>query len=203
MTQSRHTPLGIRTQLVAVAGALHEAQPSDYFSNERSTQQLGTIKAQLERDGFKDVAQQAAVALRIAELLQDGGEINSEQALELQRMLVDSMASALGVELPASSSPAAARAGEATSAASKLAATSGGPSLRMVSNRKLGEILVQMSLLTSAQVEQALAHQRMTGCRLGEALIQMRLLPKATVESALRVQGARRIDSGDPWRAVS
>jgi hypothetical protein len=75
--------------------------------------------------------------------------------------------------------------------------------LRMVSNRKLGELLVQMSLLTPTQVEQALAHQRMTGCRLGEALIQLKLLPKNTVESALRMQGSRRNFSGDPWRRIS
>lgn len=201
MTQPKHTTLSLRTQLVSIAGGLRGTDARDYFANDRSAQQLGALKAQLERDGFKDVAQHAAVALRIAEMLQQGVEIKAEQALELQRAIIEAIATSLSVELPAGAAPAATD-GSAPAAA-KPEPLHRTQSLRMVSNRKLGEILVQMSLLTSTQVEQALAHQRMTGCRLGDALIQLRLLPKATVESALRVQGARRNDGGDPWRAVS
>ncbi len=201
MTQSRHTPLSIRTQLVSIAGALSCAESHDYFANDRSAQHLGALKAQLDRDGFKDIARFAAVALQIAEMLQEGGEIRAEQALQLQRSLVEALANSLAVELPPGA--AAAPADAAAGGSAKPESLNRTQSLRMVSNRKLGEILVQMSLLTSSQVEQALAHQRMTGCRLGDALIQLRLLPKTTVESALRVQGARRHDTGDPWRAVS
>lgn len=200
MTQPRHTTLSLRTQLVSIVEGLRGTDARDYFANARSAQQLGALKVQLERDGFKDIAQHAAVALRIAEMLQDGESIKAEQALELQRATLEAIASSLAVELPASAASAASNAAPAAAKAESLHRTQ---ALRMVSNRKLGEILVQMSLLTTAQVEQALSHQRMTGCRLGEALIQMRLLPKATVESALRVQGARRHDGGDPWRAVS
>jgi hypothetical protein len=120
------------------------------------------------------------------------------------------MATSLGIDLPATAQlPAAGTTSDAKPERAPAAAPTPVPTgagqtqLRMVSNRKLGELLVQMSLLTPTQVEQALAHQRMTGCRLGEALIQLKLLPKNTVESALRMQGSRRNFSGDPWRRIS
>jgi hypothetical protein len=210
MTQSRHTPLGLRTQLVALANGIGSSDAKDYFANERTANQIGSLKVQLERDGFKDVAQQSAVALRIAEILQREEQIGPEKAHELLAMLVQSMATSLGIDLPATAQPPAAgpasdaKPERASAAAPTPVPTAAGQTqLRMVSNRKLGELLVQMSLLTPGQVEQALAHQRMTGCRLGEALIQLKLLPKNTVESALRMQGSRRNFSGDPWRRVS
>jgi hypothetical protein len=210
MTQSRHTPLGLRTQLVALANGIGSSDAKDYFANERTANQIGSLKVQLERDGFKDVAQQSAVALRIAEILQREEQIGPEKAHELLAMLVQSMATSLGIDLPATAQlPAAGTTSDAKPERAPAAAPTPVPTgagqtqLRMVSNRKLGELLVQMSLLTPTQVEQALAHQRMTGCRLGEALIQLKLLPKNTVESALRMQGSRRNFSGDPWRRVS
>lgn len=195
MTQPRHTTLSLRTQIASLAAALRGADAGDYFTNDRTSHQLGVLKGQLDRDGFNDVAQYGAVALRIAEMLQESESINRDQALELQRMIVEGIAQSLAVELPVADT--------ATPAAAKTEPLQRTAQLKMVSNRKLGEILIQMSLLTTVQVEQALAHQRMTGCRLGEALIQLRLLPKATIESALRVQGARRQSGSDPWRAVS
>jgi len=209
MTQSRHTPLGLRTQLVALASGVATSDAKDYFANERTANQIGALKVQLERDGFKDVAQQSFVALRIAEILQHEEQIGPEKARELLALLVQAMATSLGIDLPVGAQQAAAAASsvktERSSPATQVAVptSAGQTELRMVSNRKLGELLVQMSLLTPSQVEQAVAHQRMTGCRLGEALVQLKLLPKNTVESALRMQGSRRNFSGDPWRRVS
>ncbi len=202
MSTPRHTPLSLRTQLVALANELHSSDSDDYFANDRSAQQLSKLKTSLERDGFKDVAEQVAVAVRLAEFLQAGEALKSEQAHELLELLVKSIATAIGVELPSpGASPAASK---SDSAAASAAPAPRANELRLSSNRKLGEILVQMSLLTPSQVEQALAHQRMTGCRLGEALVEMRILSKSTVESALRGQGLRRgANYSDPWRAVS
>lgn len=210
MTQSRHTPLGLRTQLVALANGISSSDAKDYFANERTANQIGSLKVQLERDGFKDVAQQSAVALRIADILQREEQIGPEKARELLALLVQAMATSLGIDLPVTAQQAAAAPGPDAKAERAVAAAptpvptgAGQTQLRMVSNRKLGDLLVQMSLLTPTQVEQALAHQRMTGCRLGEALIQLKILPKNTVESALRMQSSRRNISGDPWRRVS
>jgi hypothetical protein len=200
MSTPRHTPLSLRTQLVALANELHSSDSNDYFANDRSAQQLSKFKSGLERDGFKDVAEQAAVAVRLAEFLQSGETLKAEQAHELLELLVKSIATAIGVELPTPEPPAATPRTDAPPAVPAPRPNE----LRLSSNRKLGEILVQMSLLTPSQVEQALAHQRMTGCRLGEALVEMRILSKSTVESALRGQGLRRgNDYSDPWRAVS
>lgn len=192
MSQSHHTSLSLRTQLVTLAKGMQAMDSKDPFSNERLSQQLDGLRAILERDGFKDIAPMASVAARMTELVHEHGELGPDQVHELVTTLVSAVASTLGVqlELKHATTPASQTPSERTQ-------------LRMVSSRKLGEILVQMSLLTPQQVEQALSHQRMTGCRLGEALIEMRILSKTAIEGALRVQGVRRASNNDPWRAVS
>jgi len=67
--------------------------------------------------------------------------------------------------------------------------------------QRLGELLVQMTMLTTEQVEEAVRVQRATGQRLGEALLQLRLLTPDMLESALRVQKTKRAAAakGDNW----
>ena len=64
--------------------------------------------------------------------------------------------------------------------------------LALRDGQRLGELLVSMTMLTPAQVEEAVLVQRATGQRLGEALLQMRLLTPDMLESALRVQKTKR-----------
>lgn len=194
MTQPRHTSLSLRTQVVSLHEGLATTDATDYFANERLSQQVASLKSQLERDGYTEAGVLGGVALRVAELIQSGREIGPEEAQELLRSISSGIASCVGVEVKVAA---------AAQPESAAVAPPERPQLKMVTNRKLGEMLVQMSLLTPQQVEQALAHQRMTGCRLGEALIEMRVLPKMTVENVLRIQGTRRQTSNDPWRAVS
>jgi len=194
MTQPRHTSLTLRTQVVSFVEGLDASDAKDTFASDRFVNQLSTLKAQLDKDGFHEAGVLGAVATRIAEILSHGEGIEGEHAHELLRMLALGIAASVGVEVDR---PKPAKSAETSDAAAER------PALRMVSSRKLGEILVQMSLLTPQQVEQALAHQRMTGCRLGEALIEMRIVPKTTIDNVLRVQGSRKQSYGDPWRAVS
>jgi hypothetical protein len=72
--------------------------------------------------------------------------------------------------------------------------------LQLIDGRKLGEILVSLSMLTPVDVERALKTQKMTGKRFGEALIDLGLLSREAILSALNIQRKRR-GSGwsDPW----
>ncbi|MEO6708648.1 MAG: hypothetical protein ABIP42_03675, partial [Planctomycetota bacterium] len=64
--------------------------------------------------------------------------------------------------------------------------------LALRDGQRLGELLIRMTMLSPAQVEEAVLVQRATGQRLGEALLQMRLLTPDMLESALRVQKTKR-----------
>jgi hypothetical protein len=73
--------------------------------------------------------------------------------------------------------------------------------LALKDGKRLGELLVKMTMLTPEQVEEAVKVQRSTGQRLGEALLQMRFLTPDMLESALRVQKTKREQAGkkDHW----
>jgi len=71
--------------------------------------------------------------------------------------------------------------------------------LALRDGQRLGELLVNMTMLTPQQVEEAVKVQRATGQRLGEALLQMRLVTPDMLESALRVQRTKRASKGDEW----
>jgi hypothetical protein len=74
--------------------------------------------------------------------------------------------------------------------------------LALRDGQRLGELLVNMTMLTPEQVEEAVKVQRATGQRLGEALLQMRLLTPDMLESALRVQKTKRASGArtqDDW----
>ncbi|HUR27302.1 MAG TPA: hypothetical protein VM509_03895 [Planctomycetota bacterium] len=84
----------------------------------------------------------------------------------------------------------------------KLQLTMSEVRLALRDGQRLGELLVNMTMLTREQVEEAVEVQRRTGQRLGEALLQMRLLTPDMLESALRVQKTKRTKSGkteDHW----
>ena len=54
--------------------------------------------------------------------------------------------------------------------------------------KKLGEILIEDGLLTRAQLEEALVHQREEGGLIGQVLIDMNLVDEAHLVSALGKQ---------------
>jgi len=51
--------------------------------------------------------------------------------------------------------------------------------------KRLGEILLDMKLVTPKKIEEALEHARRTGARLGEALVEMNMLTEEQVTRAL------------------
>jgi len=51
--------------------------------------------------------------------------------------------------------------------------------------KRLGEILLQMGLVTPEKIEEALTHARRTGTRLGEALVDLNMVTEESVSRAL------------------
>ena len=55
----------------------------------------------------------------------------------------------------------------------------------MEPRKRLGEILLQMGLVTPEKIEEALTHARRTGSRLGEALVDLNMVTEESVSRAL------------------
>ena len=55
----------------------------------------------------------------------------------------------------------------------------------MEPRKRLGEILIEMKLVSAGKIEDALEHARRTGARLGEALIDLQMLNEEQVTRAL------------------
>lgn len=61
---------------------------------------------------------------------------------------------------------------------------------------RLGDLLVENKIITSEQLQQALAHQRTTGVKLGEALVALELVPEQELNQIL-AQQRRKLRIGD------
>lgn len=199
MSNLNHTSLSLRTQLSGVVASLASCDPADYFATSRLVQQITVLRGQLEREQRSGLLPLCSLALRTAEALNKDGKLGPQQTLDAIDGMLEQLCGSLGIEPSTEAAAVPAPAPEAPVPAKVvLGRTSSTPALKLVSSRKLGDLMVQLAMLNPSQVEQALNHQRMTGCRFGEALIQLRLLTKEAVESAVRMQNARR-PSRDDW----
>ncbi len=68
---------------------------------------------------------------------------------------------------------------------SALGRSSGHKENQLEPRKRLGEILLQMGLVTPEKIEDALTHARRTGSRLGEALVELNMLSEEQVTRAL------------------
>lgn len=101
------------------------------------------------------------------------------------------------LKLRASRDPLAARFGSMFSGARHGGSSDmGATSLRLINHRRLGEILVSLSMVREKDIETALRMQKVTGTRLGEVLVEMGLLNEGQLESAMRLQDSRARDNG-------
>jgi hypothetical protein len=67
----------------------------------------------------------------------------------------------------------------------------------------LGELLVQKRLISSGQLERALAEQKIVNKRLGEVLLDTRVLTRQQLQDVLTEQQALRTDFKQPQPAHS
>ena len=150
------------------------------------------------------------VAERIVTLIERHGHISGRQALSLVVEILGQISAILTEQVEADPSevvqPAMpAEAEKAARAEPENKSVTGEASrlgLRLMDNRKLGEILVSLSMLKQNQVERALKHQKANGKRFGETLIELGFINKAAIDSALRIQRKNHDDKHvDPWKS--
>jgi len=169
--------------------------------------EVGALRGNLRADEAEVEDYLCSVAERMVELIERHGHIGGRQALSLVVEILTHIASSMGAELQAAASQASTQlesdGGRAPAGAAdeppSLATTRVG--LRLMDQRKLGEILVSLSMLTPDQVETAVRHQKSSGKRFGESLVELGYIKKAALDAALRMQskqkGATRVRP--PW----
>lgn len=59
---------------------------------------------------------------------------------------------------------------------------------RQLHTLQLGQILLNADLITEDQLDAALDHQKITGCRIGESIVDLRILPPEVLRIFLEVQ---------------
>jgi hypothetical protein len=65
--------------------------------------------------------------------------------------------------------------------------------------KRLGELVVQMSMLTAEQVRLALDVQSQTGARLGATLVELNMISPDMVDQLLKLQKRKRMAHRDVW----
>ncbi|HVS17463.1 MAG TPA: hypothetical protein VMT18_02600 [Planctomycetota bacterium] len=167
---------------------------------------VGALRGTLRADQAELEDYLCGLAERMVELIERHGHIAGRQALSLVVEILTQVATSMGAELQAAAQQDTARpepVGEVGDSAPLpgpgLLDTRVG--LRMMDQRKLGEILVSLSMLTPTQVESALRHQKASGKRFGESLVELGYIKKSALDASLRMQ--RRQKDGPrnrpPW----
>lgn len=212
MTNVPQDPQRLREHVLGVVTALSTYDTGDSAAFTDLHRRLESLAAEAEGAGLDELAPLCRIALRTTELLRRDDRKDSDLGLELIESMVRHV----------SKSIEGTRAEQERRELSKerfnervgndvgphcamphnkvvLSNKSASRGLQLASAKKLGELMVQLSMLTPAQVEAALAEQRVSGCRFGEALIQLRILPREAVENAIRAQRSRAGWAQDGW----
>lgn len=170
--------------------------PLDSNETAQLARQLMELRSLLEARGAESQVVLCDLAQKVVQIVSRHGVVGPREAMGL----VDAMLK----DLRASFGAAPAR-DEGDDLQRQLEALTGrggenGTGLQLVDGRKLGEILVSLSMLTPADVERAVQRQKTSGMRFGEALIDLGLISREAIRSALNIQRRRR-GSGwsDPW----
>lgn len=185
---NNQTSLSLRAHLESVTAALAKCDASDRNTFGEVHTRLNRLKGQLEREQVLDQVAPLSIAVKLASEILREGSVDANTARTLIEYVVSNACDRLDVLKPATT----------PSLASTNSGQTGG--LKMLSSRKLGEIMVQLAMLDSVQIEKALTHQRAKGCRFGDALIELGLVSKDAVQTALRVQSMGKDQKRDPWK---
>lgn len=212
MSNVPQDPQRLREHVLGVVTALSTYDVRDSAAFEDLHRRLESLAAETEGSGLDELAPLCRIALRTTELLRRDDRKDSDLGLEL----IESMVRHVSRSIEGTRSEQERR-DEAKERFNERVAVDSGPhcpvqhnkvvlsnklptrGLQLASAKKLGELMVQLSMLSPAQVEAALAQQRVSGCRFGEALIQLRILPREAVENAIRAQRSRAAWSQDGW----
>jgi len=170
--------------------------PLDSSDLSQIARKLEDLRITLRGEGADLEDALCGLAERILEVLGRHGHIGGRQALDLILEIVEQVRTAVGGD-PGEEDVELLEALEEDERDLLGRASLG---LRLMDQRRLGEILVSLSMLTPDQVERALRHQKGSGRRFGETLVELGFLSEAAVESALRIQGRRLLGGPtEPW----
>jgi hypothetical protein len=212
MSNVPQDPQRLREHVLGVVTALSTYDASDSAAFADLHRRLESLTSEAEGAGLDELAPLCRIALRTTELLRRDDRKDSDLALEL----IESMVRHVSKSIEDSRSEQERRE-QAKQRVQERVGNEPEPhcavqhnkvmlsnklpnrGLQLASAKKLGELMVQLSMLTPAQVEAALAEQRISGCRFGEALIQLRMLPREAVENAIRAQRSRAGWAQDNW----
>jgi hypothetical protein len=195
MTTTPQTNPAIQILVDGLSGAVPVCDPQNAAQTALVTRQLRELRSQLVEGGANgkgsDLGPLLDVAISLIEHVARQGLVGPRETMVLLEDILIHVRGSLGIPPPAPAAPAAPPpADDGTRAAG----------LQLIDGRRIGEILVTLSMLTQADVEKALKVQKVTGRRLGEALVQMRLLTPDMVEAALRIQRVRSKRWIEPWK---
>jgi len=190
MKTPEHISLPLAKLLDRLSNSLSTCDPENSEAMTRITHDLGELRAGLEHEHTEHLSDIAGLALRLVDDLANHGLVGPRETLEVVEQAIDAVRSRLG--LAAHDSATAKVPGKGTPQSTHLA---------LLDGKRIGELLVTLSMLSPEDVERALTLQKQTGMLLGEALVELKILNRGAVESALRLQSARRRRNlqDDPW----
>lgn len=187
---------GALTRAELLARFVPGCDPLNSTDLSQIARQLEDLRISLRGEGADLEDSLCGMAERILELLDRHGHIGGRQALDLILEIVEQVRTAVGGDMGE-------EAGDLSEPTPEEEPDPIGRSqlgLRLMDQRRLGEILVSLSMLSREQVELALRHQRASGRRFGEVLVDLGYLSQAAVESALRIQNRRMLGGiVEPW----
>ena len=178
MSTSSSDSLASHAELVL--RAVRDEQRETSVAMGEAREHFGKLQSGLQNRGKHPLALLASMGERMAQARVGATPLQRET---LQAMLQEIVA-VLDRQVSEPARPSLARV--------QLAPPTTPSSLTLRDSRRLGDILVQLSMLDLAQVENALRVQRATGKRLGEALKELRLITPGMLDSALRFQQNKR-----------
>lgn len=171
--------------------------------------EVGALRGNLRADHAEVEDYLCSLAERLVELIERHGHIGGRQALSMVVEIVAQIAASMSSELQAAASDAASAAQTPATASQPAATGEVSPprtlqdtrvGLRLMDQRKLGEILVSLSMLSQEQVERTLKFQKSNGKRFGESLVELGYINRAALEAALRMQRKQKdARPSPPW----
>jgi len=173
--------------------------------------EVGALRGTLRADRAEVEDYLCSLAERLVELVERHGHIAGRQALSLVVEILGQVAESMSSELQAAAALATEAAAVSPDASDEDGDVRRAPApayeephvgLRLMNNRKLGELLVSLSMLSPDQVESALRFQKSNGMRFGESLVELGYLKKASLEAALRMQRKQKGGASPlpPWQ---
>lgn len=193
MTNQPHLSLTLHNTLSTLHNGLSKYDPHDQSAGAKLVAQFGELRGCLEREGLPELSPLCDLCLRLLHHLSRSGVVGPRETADVLRDTVESITAVAG----GTSANLPDRSLEPKEEASGDQAPS---QLKLIDEKRLGEILITMSMLTQDEVENALKRQRVTGRRLGETLVELEILTEEAVQAALKVQrfSTREDDDHDP-----